>query len=195
MSSLFPQKNFLALKIRTKRLVLRPYRVGDETQFLDIIMSEKERLRGVQEDWVLSISTISEVRGVIKALNRGWLLRTIFTFGVWDRETDELIGERKLFRMDWEKGVLETGGFIRKEYEGKFIQDEAALSSVYFAFKGLNMNEVLTSCNKNNVVSRFKIERYGYDMDGAVDDILYYSMKKENFQIDLKHYQIKITYE
>ena len=168
----------------TERLVLKKFEYEHAPNILKLISTNSDRLKeaGVITDSVLKILTIEDAEKYIKKMNLGWMLKTIFTFGLWAKENNELIGEYKIFNINKNDKSAETGGFLDINNEGRFYIQEITPYIDKILFEIMSFDKMFVSCRKNNIVSKFGLDRSKYFRKiKEGDSILVYEMTKENY--------------
>jgi len=142
--------------LRTKRLLLRPYRMADANDVQQLAGNpnvSKQTINipypygsGVAQAW---ISTHKE----------NWELRRRATFALVCLETNKLIGTAGFVRNDGD--VAELGYWIGESFWGKGYCTEACCELIRLAFNVLNLNSVVARHLTSNPASGKVMQKAG----------------------------------
>jgi RimJ/RimL family protein N-acetyltransferase len=99
-----------------------------------------------------------------------WVARTRFVMGMWEKESNTLIGQIWIEPVKWNVSLFEIGWFLDKHYEGKGFATEAAKGSLAFLFENLNAHKVQARVRETNVKSSKVAERCGFTREGLLRD-------------------------
>lgn len=126
----------------TERTVFRRCREGEGAAFYQLFQRNHGRLQDYF--WELSTRLTSENRCEWWVRDRlaAWLRREAYFFGVWDKETANLIGFIALEQVDWQIPRAEIQFFIDREFEQQGIMTEVLNRLVGFAFEQLKMQKL-----------------------------------------------------
>jgi RimJ/RimL family protein N-acetyltransferase len=144
--------------IETERLVIRPLTSSDvEQMFEQWVDPANERI-----DFVPERPSDEQVRRWIEG-----------TWGVWERETGELVGDCTLFFEDgiqqWELAY----GFRRDRW-GRGYATEAGEACVRYGFDVLGVEKIVADVDPQNPASAHVLEKLGFKKTGEVDGKLFY---------------------
>jgi len=144
--------------IETERLVIRPLTSTDvEQMFEQWVDPANERI-----DFVPERPSDGQVRRWIEG-----------TWGVWERETGELVGDCTLFFEDgiqqWELAY----GFRRDRW-GRGYATEAGEACVRYGFDVLGVEKIVADVDPQNPASAHVLEKLGFKKTGEVDGKLFY---------------------
>ncbi|CCK29666.1 acetyltransferase [Streptomyces davaonensis JCM 4913] len=95
----------------------------------------------------------------------GWADATMFTFGVFLLEGEELVGMLGLTMRAL--GVAEVGFWTAKEHRGKGYTTEAVLTAVRWSFTEASIDRVEWRAEVGNHASRAVAQRAGFTMEGT----------------------------
>ena len=154
------------MTLKTKRLVLRQWRDDDREAFArlnadPVVMEFFPDTRTRSE----SDATMDKLAGHIDR----------YGFGFWAlelRETSENIGFTGLQHVDFEADfcpAIEIGWRLSRNHWGKGYATEADLASLDFAFRVLELEEVVSFAVMSNRRSRNVMQRVGMVHDPAFD--------------------------
>lgn len=147
------------VSFETTRLIIRPYQIIDASSVSILYINNSARLTNILENWNYSIINDNSAREYINKMIIGWKLRTIFTFGIWYKGTGDLIGETKIFHVNWNDFVCEMGIFLDYQYEGKFYHLDINKKMLDYSFNVLNMKHIIGVCDVKNTISHFFLKR------------------------------------
>ncbi|MHA2251838.1 MAG: GNAT family N-acetyltransferase [Candidatus Kariarchaeaceae archaeon] len=179
-------------ELESERLIVRSYQAGDGPEFFRVLRENKDHL----EEFVNEVKKIkseeeAEIRN--RKLLADFIGRTRFVMGIWEKQSNSLIGEIWIESIIWDVKALELGYFVVKKYEGKGLVSEAVKRSVKFLFEDLKVNKVEIHTNDTNVRSYGVAERCGFTKEahlrervktskGEVVGRLYYGMLKKEYE-------------
>ncbi len=183
----------IAAELKTKRTILKKYRIGDGKIFYGII--EKNRDRMLDSFPIMLSNTHDELSGAyyIRKKIEEWEERSAFSFGIWFKEDGNYIGHISVKNIDWVIPRGEIAYIISEEYEGKGIMTEALTVIIKFSFENLSMNRLFLRVMTNNNRSYELAERCGFSREGILRkdhktyegelvDLYYYGMTSEDFK-------------
>jgi len=154
--------------IETGRLLIRPYKTGDEQQILDLLINNKSHLNRVLSGWVYAINDMEGAQQFVKKMKIGALMGKMFAFGVWLK--DELVGEVVFFNIDWSQAMVELGSYTAAAYQGKGIATEAKKACMAHVFCEWPVNTIRAHCEVNNTASIRVNEKIGFKNLGQTKD-------------------------
>jgi len=148
-----------------QRAILRPHRLEDFDALWEAIQESRDELRvwlpfadqsqDELRDWL--------ARGVAK-----WYTRETMAMGVFDRASDQLVGNISLMVRGWDIGSFEIGYWLRTSAVGKGYMTEATRLLTDFAFDHLNANRIMIRCDAENVRSAAVPRRLGFVQEGLL---------------------------
>jgi RimJ/RimL family protein N-acetyltransferase len=165
--------------------LLRPYRLDDAATVFAAI----EETRASLERWVPDIGhrrSVADVRSGLAFLSAAAAKDcSRFVLGVWDRSTDEFLGEIGLYTIDHERHVGEVGYWLRERARGHGFIAEALETLAEHAQHTIGLRCLEAHVASENAASRRVLERLGFTVvghrapaphwDGEVADVLIYS--------------------
>lgn len=92
--------------------------------------------------------------------------RTLFHFGVADREHDRVIGHATLFKWDQEQRRAEIGYSMRRDRWGKGLGSEAVATLITFGFERLDLRRIEADADPRNAASIRLLEKLGFVREG-----------------------------
>ncbi len=149
--------------IETERLSIRPFTTDDAEDLLSIWSDPaNERFIGARPP-----RSVDEVRASIE---RG------MPWGVWERETGELVGDCGLF-FDEGHGEWELAYGFRRDRWGRGYATEAARACVRHGFEGLGLETIVADVDPANPASVRVLENCGFErVEEQADGTLLYAV-------------------
>jgi ribosomal-protein-alanine N-acetyltransferase len=152
------------MKIETERLLIRPLAPGDRAEML-AQWSDPENER-VPPD-----ATEEQMRAWVEGVDG-------YPWGVWERETGELVGDCSVHFdtgfQDWELSY----GFRRDRW-GLGYATEAARACVSYAFEELGAEKIVADVQPEKVESMRVLEKCGFARVGELEDgRLFYALTR-----------------
>lgn len=142
--------------IETKRLILRPLKASDAYA---IYHYAKKPNIGPLAGWEPHTS-IEETKMILT-----WMLRQETIFGITIKGDDTVIGTIGLHVRDHYKEtdpVREIGYVLDDDYWGLGLMTEAVQKIIEYAFKDLNIQEIIVAHQIHNIRSQRVIEKQGF---------------------------------
>ena len=99
--------------------------------------------------------------------------RANYTFGIAEKESDEIIGCIDLVDIDWEDKKAETGYWISRVYRGQGLTTEALNLILRFAFRDLKLHKIYARVFKENRASMKVLEKNGFKREGILRKEIY----------------------
>ncbi|MFX1508122.1 MAG: GNAT family N-acetyltransferase [Promethearchaeota archaeon] len=131
----------LPSELKTERLILRPYQVGDGLPFFDMLNRNREYL-GELLGPITESNELDDIEIYIRKLSADWIIRNRFVLSFWEKDSSTYLGHIWIEPLDWRIPNFELGWFITEEYQGKGLTTEAANAAVAFIFKNLKAEKV-----------------------------------------------------
>jgi [ribosomal protein S5]-alanine N-acetyltransferase len=145
--------------IETERLVIRPLAVAEREQMVNLWLDPKnERLH--------ETDTEEQVRRWVEGV-----------WGVWERETGELVGDSTLFFAE-EHTEWELAYGIRRDRWGRGYATEAAHACVCHGFERLGLDRIVADVDPENQASIRVLEKVGFVRVGGSEKLLLYGVSR-----------------
>ena len=143
------------MKIETERLLIRPLATGDRAAML-AQWSDPQNERVPQE------ATEAQIRAWVEGgEDRPW--------GVWERETGELVGDCSLhFDHGFQEWELSYG--FRRDRWGLGYATEAARACVSYGFEKLGVEKIVADVEPGKVDSMRVLEKCGFARVAELED-------------------------
>ncbi|MDP9368711.1 MAG: GNAT family N-acetyltransferase [Chloroflexota bacterium] len=154
-------------ELRSKRLVLRPYRAEDAEAHFTAVDESRDHLRPWVA-WVDTFASIDDARDYYLRCAANWLLRTDLTLGIFEAESGRYLGGAGFHELDWDLRAFEIGYWIRTTASGHGYVSEAVRLLVALAFGHLDARRLELRCDPRNEPSRRVAERVGFVLEGRL---------------------------
>jgi len=146
------------------RIVLRPLQPDDATALVAAASDG--------ELWTLPFTVVpsaATVQGYIEAALKGRDAGTVLPYVTVLKDTDEVIGSTRFWKVDRLNRKLEIGStWIAARWQRSFVNTEAKYLMLRFAFETLNCVRVQFTTDEINARSRAAILRLGAKQEGIV---------------------------
>ena len=150
--------------IETERLLIRPFTHGDATALLAIWGDDaNERFVGATPP-----RSVEEVR---KWIRRG------MPWGVWERDTGELVGDCGLFAND--AGDWELAYGFRRDRWGRGYATEAGAACIRHGFDQRGLTTIVADVPRTHRPSIRVLEKLGFRQIGEDGEKLFYELERE----------------
>ena len=182
----------LPTKIKTKRLIIRKYEVGDGVALFNLLESNGNRdyLRDYIDEVNLP-TTEEEAEIRIRLLTADWIAQKTFTLGIWDKSSGLCIGQIWINPTKWNVPSFELGWFLGRAHQGQGKATEAVSAALQFIFNHLEAHKIIVLTRDDNEKSYKLAERCGFVKEGHLRDhsikdghrvgLFYYRMLKPEY--------------
>jgi ribosomal-protein-serine acetyltransferase len=178
--------------IETERLVLRPWTEADIPALYEAVDASRERI-GAWLPWVAYYTDQSAAVAFLAQARQEWTTGTSLPMAVTERGSGRILGGAGLHGtvtdapIDWERGLFETGYWLRDGEEGKGYIREAVRAEIRLAFEHFGGRKLVIRCDARNTNSRRVAESLGFRLDvharnqmrthaGGLRDTLFFSL-------------------
>jgi ribosomal-protein-serine acetyltransferase len=149
------------------RILLRGYHEDDASAFFDAVVESRDRLRP-WDDWPDKCQTLETARAWLREDMARWLLREQFQIGIWDRESEQFLGNIMLRPHNWAIPFFEIGYWLRNSAEGKGYMAEAVQLLTDYAFDQLGAHRVMLRIDERNRRSIALAEHLHFQHEGTL---------------------------
>jgi RimJ/RimL family protein N-acetyltransferase len=154
-------------ELRSARIVLRPYRLGDAEALYAAVIESRERL-AAWLPWAAHYTSVAVARDFCQRTAANRLLRTDLPYGIFAAHDGAFLGGTGLHRFDWQARTFEIGYWLRQSAEGHGYVGEAVRLLATMAFTNLAAQRVQIVCDARNERSRRAAERAGFVLEGRL---------------------------
>ncbi len=170
--------------IHTGRLLLRPYRRGDEYQMYRNFLGDSRVTEYVSWETYPSAEAARELLQLhlfsYRQNPRGYYEWAIVRNG-------EIIGSADAFDIREETESCEVGCTVGSRFWGAGFAEEALRAVIYFLFEEVGFRRISASCGAENTSARMLLENVGMRCEGRFRRAVRYRSGEED---DLLHYAV-----
>lgn len=170
--------------LETERLLLRPFKLGDEPQVL--VFSSNSEINRYTGDPI-----ITTLEGVTNLITNVWLSDYkkygFGRFAVVFKETNTIIGFCGVKYLQ-ELDEIDLGYRFTPEYWGMGIATEASKAILKYAFNALALTRLVASVFPENNASSNVLKKLGFQYEkdapypGETELLAWYALTKENYE-------------
>jgi len=154
-------------RIETGQLYMRPYRAGDGPLYYAAAKRNREHLAEFESGNVLmELKDEEHAEAIVRELAADWIARTCFFIGIFEKGSDEWVGQVYVGPTSWELPEFAIGFVADAHYEGRGYISEAVTGVLAMLFNDLGAHRVKSDCGENNVRSWRLLERCGFRREG-----------------------------
>jgi ribosomal-protein-serine acetyltransferase len=151
--------------IETDKLTLRRYSAEDAGGLLELIdRNRQELVREFAQTAALQIPAQAE--SFVAEKSEQWQLRKNFTYGVWRKSADPLIGQIQAKNIAWEIPAAELSYFIDKNSQRRGYASESVRGILAVAFGELRFERIFVRILPSNSESLSLAKRLGFHEEG-----------------------------
>ena len=148
--------------LRTARLDLRAIGEADAGALFEVF-SDGEVMRYWSRP---PMTSMDQARALVTEIQAHWQSRTLFQWGITERETGALVGTCTLYRWDRAHARAELGYALRKDRWGRGLATEAVSAVLDFGFGPMRLHRVGADTDPRNGASERVLERLGFRREG-----------------------------
>ncbi|MDK9737183.1 GNAT family N-acetyltransferase [Vibrio sp. D404a] len=145
--------------IVTPRLVLKIIEASDAAEFAQCIQKSSSLFRWI--DWCHSAYSEQDAEKFILATRLNWVKADAFGFGIFDRESNALMGMVAINELYHTFNMASLGYWVADKYQRQGIAKEAMLALFEFCFAQLKLTRLEIVCDLDNLPSQHLIEACG----------------------------------
>ncbi|GAB3721791.1 GNAT family protein [Hymenobacter agri] len=134
--------------LHTARLCLRPYEPADADAFFGLLHADRARFQPSFPDRLQAVRSVADAHVALRTFADDWLSGRFYVFGIWQRSTDEYLGDICL--MPQHKGQAEIGYYLSARAEGHGYAREALAAITRFGFDAVGCQRLLVRCFRSN---------------------------------------------
>ena len=180
-------------QIETGRTFLRKYQKGEGELFYKLINTNRERL--IHSFPIIFSTVTNEINAefFIRSRIKEWSEQQSFTFAIWNKERNKIIGHISIKNIDFTIPRAELAYFLSLDYEGKGIMTEVLNTIISLCFDKLGMNKLFLRVITSNDKSYKVAEKCGFKkegiirndhrtFDGELTDLYYYGLTRDDYK-------------
>jgi ribosomal-protein-alanine N-acetyltransferase len=168
-------------RLEGRTVYIRPLDTSDAPELHRLRVTNRNFLAGFEPSRHDRFFHIEVQLSHIEAASEDWANDDGYAFGIFDRETDEMIGRVALsnvVRGAWQNATL--GYFVAEVENGKGIATEAVGLTLEFAFKYASLHRVQAGVMVRNGASARVLLKNGFRHEGRSDRYLEIAGKWED---------------
>ncbi|WP_050918313.1 GNAT family N-acetyltransferase [Vibrio campbellii] len=112
-------------------------------------------------DWCDEDVTLKDAQDFLLATRLNWVKTEAFGFGVYERESNSLVGMAAVNELYHTFNMASIGYWVADRYQRKGYAQESIRSLAEFCFAKLNLTRVEIVCDPDNTASQALIESVG----------------------------------
>lgn len=181
--------------IESERLELRRYQTADVPKILYLAEQNRELLVRNFSQLAKGITDDGQVRRFVEGKIEQWNKGEGFCYGIWLKESKDLIGQLQVKNIAWEVPAAELSYFISQAFHRRGFAGEAIGAMLKTGFEELRFQRIFVRIITSNTESillanklQFRHEglhrndfRCGY---GGLHDVHYFALTAEDYQKD-----------
>jgi [ribosomal protein S5]-alanine N-acetyltransferase len=167
-----------------KNIYLRPFTEEDANKLLELQQENRHFFEKFSYERSEDYYTLTSQQERIKILQKEWQADETYTFGIFTKENDQLVGTINLFQVL--RGSLQNafiGYFLDQQHNGRGLTTEAAKLLVDYAFNELNLHRIEAGVMPHNIGSIRVLEKAGFHKEGIAIKNVKINGKWEDHQV------------
>lgn len=154
-------------RLETERLYLRSYKAGDGAMYYATSIRNRNHLAEFESGNILmNLKTKEQAEAIVRELAADWIARKHFFIGIFEKATNEWIGQVYIGPTNWDLPEFTIGYVADLNHEGKGYISEAVKCVLKMLFEEVGAHRVKSDCNENNIRSLKLLERCGFRREG-----------------------------
>lgn len=154
-------------RLETERLYLRSYKAGDGHMYYAASIRNRNHLAEFESGNILmNLKTKEHAEAIVRELAADWIARKHFFIGIFEKATNEWIGQVYIGPTNWDLPEFTIGYVADLNHEGKGYLSEAVKRVLEMLFEDVSAHRVKSDCNENNIRSIKLLERCGFRREG-----------------------------
>src|SRR5688572_8167019 len=109
----------------------------DAEKYFTLVENNRKRLEDFFSGTVAKTKTVEDTKKFLTELMERTAAKTFFPYGIFDRDTNEIIGYIHVMNFDWNIPKAEIGFFIDSNFAGKGIISKAVVVLMDYYFETL----------------------------------------------------------
>lgn len=172
-------------KVQTTRLALKTYDLTDTPKLYNLL--ERNSI-GLSLSFPLlteACATPEKTAIFIETESLLWEAKKKYSFGIFHKENQELIGHVFLKNINWAVPKCEVGYLIDKKYHNRGYATEALRAMIAFGARNLQLNKMYLRVILGNRASARVACKAGFELEGVLQNDFRTSM---NELVDVEYY-------
>ncbi len=146
-------------EIITPRLTLRLI-PAEDADALHLLLARSPSLH-TWLDWCDETITLKDAQDFLLATRLNWVKTEAFGFGIYDRETNTLLGMAAVNELYHTFNMASIGYWVGDRYQRRGYAQEAVFALAEFCFAKLSLTRIEVVCDTENTASQALIESIG----------------------------------
>ena len=151
----------------TARLTLRPLVPRDARELLAIVASSRPEL-GRFMSWPREMVAIDQARRFVAIGREGWISERTARFGLFERDSGELVGSIELDGIDLRRSQAELGYWVRTDRASRGLASEAGRAVLLYGYQTLGLHKIRADVAVGNLGSARVLEKLGFQREGTL---------------------------
>jgi RimJ/RimL family protein N-acetyltransferase len=168
MSSTIHQDHMEIVQLKSKRLLLRTYSESDKIMFLKGLKLDRHLLEPYFSKMIGRIKNLEDAVLFFKEKELAYHEKSAFTFGIFEYESGNLIGQISVRNIDWTVPKGELGFFIFSEFSGKGYGAEALQLMVDWCKDRFGFERIFAIIGPENKASIKSVLKSGFLKEGIL---------------------------
>ncbi|MEM5009756.1 GNAT family protein [Niallia taxi] len=167
-----------------EQIYIRSFKVIDAAALLQFQINNKEFFEKYAMERASDYYTINKQIELINGWSNAWKDDTHYQFGIFSKETEQLVGTLSLFQVL--RGSLQSafiGYFIDLSHNGRGYGTEAVKLAVDYAFHSLHLHRIEAGVMPHNIGSIKVLEKSGFHKEGIARKNVKIHGKWEDHQV------------
>ncbi|MGK0363432.1 MAG: RimJ/RimL family protein N-acetyltransferase [Saprospiraceae bacterium] len=157
---------FLPTEIKTPRLNLRRFQIGDGKSYFNLVQNNKEHLTDFPTTMSKNTSAEESEKYIQKCIAQ-WYLQEVYFYAICENDSEKIIGMMRIFKIDWKLPSAEIAYLLDDNYKGRGYVTEALQHTIKFCFDVLQMNKLYLGTNIGNKGSQRVAVKNGFALEGT----------------------------
>jgi RimJ/RimL family protein N-acetyltransferase len=158
--------------ITTARLIIRTPFPGDGVEFNNAIHESSTELKEWLP-WAQTLPTMDESEVLVREFIAEWILRKNLHFFIFEKSTQQFLGDIGMHHIDWMIPKFEIGFWMRTSKSGKGFTTEATNAILHYCFEVLEAKRVEIRCSTKNLKSQAVMKKLNLTLDATLKNSIY----------------------
>ena len=159
--------DYTLIYIETQRSYIRSFQIDDCAEWLKTRHENYDYLQMREPIWDMDALTYQAYYRLVNDLINSFLIGNYYSFGVFEKSTDELIGGFEISNiMYWPKQSATIGYWISESWTGQGYASEILTNMIKWAFKHFNLVKIEAGTMVSNIASQKVLSKAGFTKEG-----------------------------
>lgn len=153
--------------IETERSYIRSLQISDCAEWLRVRHENYDYLQVREPIWDMDSLTYQAYYRIINDLINSFSIGNYYSFGVFDKNTHQLIGGFEISNiLYWPKQSATIGYWVDKKYSGQGYATEIVKNMIRWAFTNFNLVKIEAGTMTTNIASQKVLTKAGFSKEG-----------------------------